>query len=161
MGKAAQHYPVCITSEFQSLYSAIRFGPFKLYSQECHKYMKSIQGINITKYDIAELTSKPYLGAVSPENFISAFKKTGIYPFCITVISDLQVAPFTINNNSNDETSTQIETQEPQVLTPTVNIFSKRTITKAVKTQKRKFAPPFKISGNLMQQKKGLKKSKL
>ncbi|XP_053403159.1 uncharacterized protein LOC128558274 [Mercenaria mercenaria] len=85
------------SSHFTQTLDVAISGPFKkMYSQECQKYMKLNPGINITKYSIAELTSKPYLKALTPENLISAFRRTGIFPFNNFVISDSQVAPSTI-----------------------------------------------------------------
>ena len=76
-----------------------------MYSHECQKYMKSNPGINITKYDICELTSKPYLKAFIPGNLISAFRSTRIYPFCNSAISDVQgTEPATIYDDCPDET---------------------------------------------------------
>ena len=77
------------------------FGPFKtMYSRECQLYLKNHPGIAITKYEVAELTSKPYVKALTaenrkenPQNLISAFRKTGIYPFDNSTIADSQVAP--------------------------------------------------------------------
>ena len=136
------------------------FGPFKkMYSQECQKYMKLNPGINITKYDVSQLTSKPYLKALTPENLISAFRRTGIYPFSNTVISDAQVAPAIIYecHDEIDETSVsnQTDTQpaENTTIAESVDFFSKRTITKAVKPKPKKFVPPFKVCGNLLQEK--------
>ena len=144
------------------------FGPFKkIYSQECQKYMKSNPGINITKYEVAALTCKPYLKALTPENLISAFRRTGIFPFNNSVISDVQVAPAKIYTDSpevaDSSSSNNIQTQN---IPDTTNIskqsitsadktdfFSKRTITKAVKPKMRKFVPPFKVTGNLLQEK--------
>lgn len=130
------------------------FGPFKnMYSQECQKFMKLNPGINITKYDVAELTSKPYLKALCPENLVSAFRRTGIVPFCNSAISDAQVAPSVIFTECNTESECAASKDTHQVGSPEDSFFSKRTITKAVKPQKKKFVPPFKVSGNLMHEK--------
>jgi hypothetical protein len=41
------------------------FGPLKsMYSKECQMYLQKNPGINITKYEIAELTRRPYLKAL-------------------------------------------------------------------------------------------------
>jgi hypothetical protein len=64
--------------------------------------MKLNPGMNITKYEIAELTSKPYMRALTPENLTSAFRRTGIFPFCSQVITDNQLAPSTIYSSSDD-----------------------------------------------------------
>jgi hypothetical protein len=38
------------------------FGPLKsMYSKECQMYLQKHPGINITKYEIAELTRRPYI----------------------------------------------------------------------------------------------------
>ena len=80
------------------------FGPFKtMYYSECQSYMKKHPGMNITKYDIAELTSRPYLKALSPDNLISAFRKTGIHPFNSQAITESQVAPSVIYSKETDE----------------------------------------------------------
>ena len=58
--------------------------------------MKYNLGITITKYQVAELTARPYIKVLTPESLTSAFKKSGIHPFKISVISDSQVAPVVI-----------------------------------------------------------------
>ena len=80
------------------------FGPFKaIYNSECQAYMKKFPGANITSYQIAELTNKPYLKALSAENLISAFRRTGIHPFNNKAISE--VAPSLIYSNASSEMS--------------------------------------------------------
>lgn len=39
-------------------------------------------GVNITKYDIAKLTAKPYVIALCAENIIAAFRKSGVFQEC-------------------------------------------------------------------------------
>jgi hypothetical protein len=52
------------------------FGPLKaMYNKECQLYMERNPGINISKYQVAKLTNKPYMRALSSENLISALKK--------------------------------------------------------------------------------------
>ena len=75
-----------------------------MYNRECHTYMQNNPGISITKYAIAELTARPYVKAMSPENLTSAFKKAGMFPFNNSVISVEQVAPSIIYK----------ETEEPE-----------------------------------------------
>lgn len=70
------------------------FGPLKsMYNRECQTYLRNNTGINITKHKIAELTVKPYIRALCPENLIFGFRKTGIYPLDKSVITDSQLAP--------------------------------------------------------------------
>ena len=100
------------------------FGPFKtMYSRECQLYLKNHPGIAITKYEVAELTSKPYVKALTAENLISAFRKTGIYPFDNSTIADSQVAPSIIYKNqkeSNAEEDT-IHHLEPEPMQTTAS----------------------------------------
>ena len=80
------------------------FGPFKsMYYNECKDYMKHHPGLTITKYEVAQLTAKPYMKSVTAENLTSAFRKTGIYPFNNQVITDSQAAPATIYSNETPE----------------------------------------------------------
>ena len=65
-------------------------------------FLQKNPGINITKNDVAKLTSRPYMRAMSPENLVSAFRRTGIYPFNNTAILDSEVAPATIYNVSQN-----------------------------------------------------------
>ena len=82
------------------------FGLFKaIYNSECQAYMKKFPGANITSYQIAELTNKPYLKALSAENLISAFRRTGIHPFNNKAIPDSEVAPSLIYKNASSEIS--------------------------------------------------------
>ena len=55
--------------------------------------MKRNPGMSISKYQIAELTSRPYLKSLSAENLISAFRRTGTHSFNNKAIKDSQVAP--------------------------------------------------------------------
>jgi hypothetical protein len=71
-------------------------GPHSTNQKVLQMYLQKNPGINITKYEIAELTRRPYLRALSSENLMSAFRATGIYPFDKTVLTTAQMAPFVI-----------------------------------------------------------------
>ena len=43
-----------------------------MYNRECQLFMQRNPGINISKYQVAELTNKPYMRALSSGNLISA-----------------------------------------------------------------------------------------
>lgn len=158
------------------------FGPFKCqYNQECQIYMQKNPGVSITKYEVAQLTAKPYLKALSPENIISAFRKSGVYPFNAGVITTSQVAPSTIYINEENpapsdkpesnkdcpkatsENSVPSITQSltndlpPETPNPVndmtekmKNFFSDRQITKVVQRPKKKFVPPYSVTGDLL-----------
>ena len=95
------------------------FGPFKaIFYSECQAYMKKYPGANIINHQIAELTNKLYLKAVSAENLISALRRTGIYPFDNKAIPDSEVAPSLIyrhDNNENDQQEVDDENHRPRV----------------------------------------------
>ena len=55
--------------------------------------MKHYTGRSITKYEVAKLTVKLYVRAVSTENLTSAFRKTGIFLYNSKAIAETQVAP--------------------------------------------------------------------
>ena len=72
--------------------------------------MRRNPGASVSKYQIAESTAKPYLKALSAENLISAFRRTGIHPFNNKAIPESEVAPSIIyiqdqslNENSENE----------------------------------------------------------
>ncbi|KAH3696959.1 hypothetical protein DPMN_084441 [Dreissena polymorpha] len=58
--------------------------------------MHSNQGVCVTRYEVAKLSSRPYAKSFSPDNIISAFRKSGIYPFDRNIISESQTAPSSI-----------------------------------------------------------------
>ena len=87
-----------------------------MYNSECQSYMKRNPGLSVTKYEVAQLTSTPYLRALSAENLISAFRKTGIHPFNNKVITDSQVAPLVIYHKKDpppEEQDPPAEEQDP------------------------------------------------
>ena len=93
------------------------FGPFKsMLNSKCQAYMKRNPGLSVTKHEVAQLTSTPYLRALSAENLISAFRKTGIHPFNNKVITDSQVALSVIYHKQDppaEEQDPPAEEQDP------------------------------------------------
>jgi hypothetical protein len=60
------------TSHLTQLLDVGAFGPLKsMHSKECQMYLQKKTGINITKYEIAEFTRRPYLRIMSSENLVS------------------------------------------------------------------------------------------
>ena len=172
------------------------FGPLKSqYYKECQTYLQQNPGISITRYEVAKLTAKPYLKALCPENIISGFRKSGIYPYNNKTLTSSQLAPATIypkesdKSTGNSEVTPRIfESNNPATTVhqlPTLNelpvasttedtpqspmiveteattcistaqdkvkqFFNERTITTVVQRPKKKFIPPFSITGSLM-----------
>lgn len=161
------------------------FGPFKNhYYKECQFYLQKNPGISITRYEVAQLTARPYMKAFSPENITSAFRKSGIYPFNRDKITPDQVAPATIYKTSHSDppedtcnnvypdgvklpdaqddkynaskTAVDSETKpSPATVISGVekgHFFQTRTIYSVVKKPKKRFVPPYAVSGNLTNQ---------
>ena len=58
------------------------FGPLqRIYNVKAQKYLRDNPGEIITRYEVAQLASAAYDLALSPNNLINSFKKTGIYPY--------------------------------------------------------------------------------
>jgi hypothetical protein len=138
------------------------FGPLKkYYSHECHSYMHSNPGVSVTRYEVARLTSRPYAKSFSPDNIISAFRKSGIYPFDKNIITEHQTAPSTIYLDEErgdadvaplaEQVETETSNKEPT--TTAKSFLENRTITHIVQRPKKKFTPPLKVIGNLMSEK--------
>ncbi|KAH3817320.1 hypothetical protein DPMN_118853 [Dreissena polymorpha] len=77
------------------------------------------------RYEVAKLTSRRYATSFSPDNIISAFQKSGIYPFDRNMISETQTAPSAINldEERKDATVTQsaekVDTSKTELKTTT------------------------------------------
>ena len=70
------------------------FGPLqRIYNTECHKFIRCNPNSNITRYNVAELSSKAYDLALSSLNLKSAFQRTGIYPFNPAAIDPEKLEP--------------------------------------------------------------------
>lgn len=88
--------------------------PFKqFYNAECQSYKRQNPGISVNEYNVAGLSAKPYLKAMSPDNLLSAFCNTGIYPLNPEVIEHSQLAPATISLNESMDSSELAEMADP------------------------------------------------
>jgi hypothetical protein len=75
--------------------------------------MQKNSDMSVTKYLVAALTYKPYIKTMSPENLISSFRKTGLFPFNNKVIMNDQTAPSIIYTDvQEDENDTHTEDAE-------------------------------------------------
>ena len=64
-----------------------------LYHKETNKFMRQSSGRSITRYDVCSLACNVYEHALSPSNLRASFKRTGIHPFCPTVVGESLTAP--------------------------------------------------------------------
>ncbi|KAJ8301133.1 hypothetical protein KUTeg_020120 [Tegillarca granosa] len=70
------------------------FAPFqKLYNRECHSFVKKNGGQVVTRNDVCHLASEAYTQALSHNNIVSAFRKSGVYPLNPDVITERDTAP--------------------------------------------------------------------
>ena len=75
------------------------FGPFEVsYYNECSNYLRKHPGQIITQYDVCRLTANALSHTMTLGNIIGSFKRTGIYPFNASVVTDEQLAPSTSVN---------------------------------------------------------------
>jgi hypothetical protein len=64
------------------------FSPLKnAYNSYAHTFLKENPGSIITRYDMTKLICQAYITALTPQNILSSFKKTGIYPLNKNVIN--------------------------------------------------------------------------
>jgi len=69
------------------------YGPLqKMYNHECHKRIRQSSSV-ITRYNICEIACGVYQKALSSENLVSGFRKTGIFPLNSTVIDATVLMP--------------------------------------------------------------------
>ncbi|KAJ8321428.1 hypothetical protein KUTeg_001020 [Tegillarca granosa] len=68
-----------------------------------------------------ELTAKPYLKAMSAENLVSAFRKTGIFPFNNKAITDVDIAPASIYKPAETEVPPNEDVTDTQPSTSGTN----------------------------------------
>ena len=101
------------------------FGPFKnIYNIECKSFLQKNPGLKITKYDVASLSSRPYLKAMSPDNLVSSFRKTGIFPYNNKAILPDETAPsiiYTAQEIPNVHVATEELTQNHETLNSSVS----------------------------------------
>lgn len=86
-------FPPHCTHEMQPMDVGI-FGPFQgYYNQELHLWLKSNPGRIVTLYDIASIFGKAYRRTATMHNGLSAFEKTGIWPFNPNIFPDWRFKP--------------------------------------------------------------------
>ena len=79
------------------------FCPLKRYcNQECQSYLQKSSGVKITRYEVIQLTAKPYIKALCTENIVSAFQKSGVFQIAANRMTPSQVVPAVIYGESNE-----------------------------------------------------------
>lgn len=80
------------------------FGPLKkVYYKECQSFMRSSPGTQITRYNVASISSKAYNKGLTPENLMASFRKSGVYPMNRSEIQAEKTAPAIIYQDPEHE----------------------------------------------------------
>ena len=138
------------------------FGPLKsAYHRECQAFLRNNPGQQITKYDVGGISSKAYNKAITADNLISSFRKTGIFPLRKNIIPEAKLAPSQIyadenehdekqeNNHNQPQAECSVRQQEQEHESDTSNSFlDSRKIIKIKPKQKQRATPPT-VTGNL------------
>ena len=70
------------------------YGPFKrYYNCGCNDWLLNHPGRPMSIYDVAGVSAQAYYKAFTPENIVSGFKKSGIFPFNRNVFTDDDFLP--------------------------------------------------------------------
>ena len=87
------------------------FKPFKFFfNSACRAFLKVI-----TAYDTSQLVGEAWPKALTPENMISGFRHSGIYPLCPEKITAEKLAPSASTHHSGGKSIDEIlAVPEPQ-----------------------------------------------
>lgn len=117
------------------------FGPLKAYyDTACSDWMDQNPAKTITIYEISELLGKAFPKAFTPQNILSGFRVTGIYPFNKDIFTDDEflssyVTDRPLVTETNPErTDESDQSQNCELLSPqrsaTLSILSDATLTR-------------------------------
>lgn len=98
-------FPPHTTHRLQPLDRCV-YGPLKkYYNGACREWLLQHPGKRITIYDVPEILGRVYPLAFSNKNIISAFQKTGLYPFNRHVFDDSEFLAASVTDMIQDETT--------------------------------------------------------
>ena len=85
--------------------STFRLQPLKQHwKQECHKFYSKNPGKVISKLNFNGIFRSAWLKAITPENVVSGFRKTGVYPFNRDAVSCSDSVVSALEENNKDMT---------------------------------------------------------
>ena len=103
---------LCLTVHCTHILQPLDVGSLKDYfGKACKQFMMQNPGRVITEADLAGLIGKAWSLAVTPNNLISGFTKTGIYPLNPGRITDCSKAPSTVFSADSEVTGSTDQSQ--------------------------------------------------
>ena len=97
LARANDVHLLCLPSHTTHILQPLDVGVFKSFksnfSKACSKYLAAHPGRVITSDKLASLVAEAWPFSLSPLNIMSGFKKTGIYPLNRSEVTDRQIAP--------------------------------------------------------------------
>jgi len=165
-------FPPHTTNKLQPLDVSI-YGPLKTYyNAACNDWQLTNPGKTIGLYDVGELSAKAMLRAVTPENIMAGYKKTGIYPMDVNIFQDADFLPAyvtdrpTVDDNEGPSTSgvTLPISQEPALELPPDNTEITPSTSSFIELSRKHVSPsdiqPYPKAQPRQQTSKGRKRSK-
>ena len=103
---------VCLPAHASHLLQPLDVAVFKsfkvFFNSACRAFLHKNPGKVITAYDISHLVGEAWPKAITPENLISGFRHSGIYPLCPEKITVEKLAPSASTHHSGGKTIDQI-----------------------------------------------------
>lgn len=93
-------FPPHTTHRLQPLDVSV-YGPYQTYyNAACNNWQVSNPGKTIGLYNIGELAGKALLRALTPDNIVNGFRKTGIHPLDENVFSEVDFLPSAVTDRN-------------------------------------------------------------
>ena len=103
---------VCLPAHSSHLLQPLDVAVFKslkvFFNSACRAFLHRNPGKVITVYDISQLVGEAWPKALTPENLISGFRHSGIYPLCPEKITAEKLAPSASTHHSGEKSIDEI-----------------------------------------------------
>ena len=103
---------VCLPAHSSHLLQPLDVAVFKsfkvFFNSACRAFLHRYPGKVITVYDISPLVGEAWPKALTPENLISGFRHSGIYPLCPEKVTAEKLAPSASTHHSGEKSIDEI-----------------------------------------------------